>query len=44
MTDVKGRMFSSCRRSPWRYSGNTEARLLGDALQELDVPSAAEWS
>lgn len=42
MTDVTGRMFISYRRSPGRNSGDAEAQLLRDALQDLKIPPAPE--
>ena len=39
MTDPKGRVFISYRRSPARPSGDAEAELVRDALRRVGVPT-----
>ena len=39
MTDPKGQMFISYRRSPARPSGDDEARMVQDALRDRGIPT-----
>ena len=39
MTDPKGRMFISYRRSPGRLAGDDEAGMMRDALRDRGVPT-----
>ena len=39
MTDLRGRMFISYRRSPGRATGDAEAVLIRDALRDRGVPT-----